>query len=273
LQDVHRDEDAIEALEQAAALFHRTASPVSVALARTTIADAKAGLGGQDVGAAADYEAAISILREDAPPQFATQAIVGRALLAEREADSETAIGYLMDAVATIGESESSDAASDLALGATIVFARRHPGEAANAVALVDRSQMPRAYVPDLGRAEATLREHMTASAIRRHAATGRRAGVKSVIDAIERIASVEGPRAQRQLRATYEHLTVREGQVLTLLADGRSDPDIATALGISGKTASVHVANIKAKLGSRSRIEAALTARDLLRARSDGTS
>jgi DNA-binding CsgD family transcriptional regulator/tetratricopeptide (TPR) repeat protein len=52
--------------------------------------------------------------------------------------------------------------------------------------------------------------------------------------------------------------LTDREREVLRLLADGQSNPEIARALFISPKTASVHVSNILAKLGVGGRVEAA---------------
>jgi predicted ATPase/DNA-binding CsgD family transcriptional regulator len=55
--------------------------------------------------------------------------------------------------------------------------------------------------------------------------------------------------------------LTPREQEVLALVASGMSDGEIATALVISKKTASVHVANIKAKLGASSRVEVATIA------------
>jgi hypothetical protein len=45
---------------------------------------------------------------------------------------------------------------------------------------------------------------------------------------------------------------------------EGRSNRQIAEQLFISGKTASVHVTNILAKLGVHSRLEAAATARRL---------
>ncbi|MEV5439255.1 AAA family ATPase [Streptomyces sp. NPDC052682] len=51
--------------------------------------------------------------------------------------------------------------------------------------------------------------------------------------------------------------LTAREQEVLRLLALGRSNRQIGEELFISGKTASVHVSNILAKLGAASRTEA----------------
>jgi DNA-binding CsgD family transcriptional regulator/tetratricopeptide (TPR) repeat protein len=58
--------------------------------------------------------------------------------------------------------------------------------------------------------------------------------------------------------------LTPREVEVLRLLVEGRSNRQIAEQLFISGKTASVHVTNILAKLGVHSRLEAAAAARRL---------
>ncbi len=58
--------------------------------------------------------------------------------------------------------------------------------------------------------------------------------------------------------------LTEREREILILLAAGRSNPEIAQALFISAKTASVHVSNILAKLGVSGRVEAAAVAHRL---------
>jgi DNA-binding NarL/FixJ family response regulator/tetratricopeptide (TPR) repeat protein len=62
----------------------------------------------------------------------------------------------------------------------------------------------------------------------------------------------------------TLAGLTPRELEVLRLLVEGRSNRQIADQLFISGKTASVHVTNLLAKLGVHSRLEAAATARRL---------
>ena len=59
--------------------------------------------------------------------------------------------------------------------------------------------------------------------------------------------------------------LTGREVEVLRLVAAGRSNREIAAALVISPKTASVHVSNILAKLGAATRTEAAVKAHQLL--------
>ncbi|TDD88955.1 LuxR family transcriptional regulator [Actinomadura rubrisoli] len=58
-----------------------------------------------------------------------------------------------------------------------------------------------------------------------------------------------------------FAALTVREREVLKLVAQGQGNRDIAAALFISPKTASVHVSNILAKLNVTSRTQAAALA------------
>ena len=67
------------------------------------------------------------------------------------------------------------------------------------------------------------------------------------------------------QVRQPFADLTPREREVLALLAEGRSDGEIAERLYISPKTASVHVASIKAKLEAESRVQLVLLARSIL--------
>jgi DNA-binding NarL/FixJ family response regulator len=55
--------------------------------------------------------------------------------------------------------------------------------------------------------------------------------------------------------------LSPRELEVIALVADGRSDGEIAAELFISKKTASAHVAHIKDKLGVGSRVDVAVAA------------
>jgi DNA-binding CsgD family transcriptional regulator len=63
---------------------------------------------------------------------------------------------------------------------------------------------------------------------------------------------------------ATTHRLTPREQEVLEHLVEGRTNRQIARALFISEKTASVHVSNIMSKLGAANRSEAAAIAHRL---------
>ena len=67
-----------------------------------------------------------------------------------------------------------------------------------------------------------------------------------------------------RAAEAARLGLTPREREVLGLVADGRSNRQIAEELYTSAKTASVHVSNILAKLGVPNRAEAAVAAHRL---------
>jgi len=55
--------------------------------------------------------------------------------------------------------------------------------------------------------------------------------------------------------------LTAREAEVLVRLGQGRSNPQIAAELQVSRKTVSSHLEHIYAKLGVKTRTEAALFA------------
>ena len=61
--------------------------------------------------------------------------------------------------------------------------------------------------------------------------------------------------------------LTPREAEVLFWVAQGKSNPDIATILGAAVRTVHKHVENIFRKLGCETRAAAAVTAQDTLRA------
>jgi DNA-binding CsgD family transcriptional regulator len=106
---------------------------------------------------------------------------------------------------------------------------------------------------------------------LREAAATAGRLGARPLLDDVQALAR----RARIDLDAAAGTdpaveqpvpfgLTDREREVLALVAAGRSNGQIANALFISPKTASVHVSNILAKLGVGGRIEAAAVAHRL---------
>lgn len=76
--------------------------------------------------------------------------------------------------------------------------------------------------------------------------------------EAIQALIQVEtAPRiSEEDLAAAFE-LTPREQEVLALLVEGLSNPDIADRLVISRSTAKAHVSNILSKMGVSSRAEA----------------
>jgi DNA-binding NarL/FixJ family response regulator len=102
---------------------------------------------------------------------------------------------------------------------------------------------------PDVARAEArTALEAFT------------RLDAPRLVDAAAAVLRRLGVRAVAARRSDGV-LTKREAEVLDLLGTGLSNPQIATRLYISRKTVEHHVGNILAKLGLRSRAEAAVHA------------
>ena len=95
-------------------------------------------------------------------------------------------------------------------------------------------------------------------------------AGQDEVLAAIRTVAAggaVFGPGVAARLLdrpAGGTGLTARESEVLALLADGRSNAEIARELGLSLKTVQNHVSNVLAKLQVRDRTQAALRMRGL---------
>jgi DNA-binding NarL/FixJ family response regulator len=96
-------------------------------------------------------------------------------------------------------------------------------------------------------------------------------AAQEDVLAAIRTVASGGGVfgagAAQRFLhgdRGVAATLTDREGQVLALIAEGRSNAEIARELDLSLKTVQNHVSHVLAKLQVRDRTQAALRMRGL---------
>ena len=82
--------------------------------------------------------------------------------------------------------------------------------------------------------------------------------------EAIVAMAEEAARQPQRRGAGILSALTARERQVLTLLADGKTDREIGEILFISRRTVNGHVANILSHLAVHSRHDAVARARDL---------
>ena len=65
------------------------------------------------------------------------------------------------------------------------------------------------------------------------------------------------GPSAKIEATLETEHLTLREVEVLRLMARGHRNKQVATLLNISEHTVKFHISSVMAKLGARTRTEA----------------
>jgi DNA-binding CsgD family transcriptional regulator len=68
--------------------------------------------------------------------------------------------------------------------------------------------------------------------------------------------------RSLHDAEALLTPLTLREEEVLRLMAAGLRNKEIAAQLGISERTATFHVGNVLAKFGADGRVEAIRIAR-----------
>jgi DNA-binding CsgD family transcriptional regulator/tetratricopeptide (TPR) repeat protein len=123
----------------------------------------------------------------------------------------------------------------------------------------------PRAAYARLREGQAALAEQLPrtriADALTTARATAASLGAQPLLDEIELIARrarVRSGDRERDVPAEVAELTSRELDVLRLIAEGRTNPEIGKLLYMSPKTASVHVSRILSKLGVKTRTEAA---------------
>jgi DNA-binding CsgD family transcriptional regulator len=136
-------------------------------------------------------------------------------------------------------------------------------GSVDQAVALLERAvEQHRAVDDPFGRARALL----AVGIVHRRARRKRIAGdaIRAALDGFEQLGAASwATRARGELgsiggRAREEGLTAAERRVATLVAEGRTNREVAVALFLGERTVAGHLTHIYAKLGVRSRTELA---------------
>jgi non-specific serine/threonine protein kinase len=107
------------------------------------------------------------------------------------------------------------------------------------------------------------LRAGLSADAVAAAWAAGRALSLDEALEEARQVTAVSSPdpSAKTQQQATSVALTRRERDVLRLVADGRTDREIAADLFISERTVEWHLTNVFQKLGVDTRTAAATQA------------
>jgi non-specific serine/threonine protein kinase len=107
-------------------------------------------------------------------------------------------------------------------------------------------------------RASARLRSLLGEAAYAREWERGASMGEEGISAAVTAVLDGADPNAAAPGRAATGGLTPREREVLCLMANGQTNQEIADVLFIGRRTVATHIEHIFAKLGARSRTEAA---------------
>ncbi|MFT4108042.1 ATP-binding protein [Propionicimonas sp.] len=190
-------------------------------------------------------------------------AVVEPAFAAAKEVGFDWPIGELGGWLVRVGELSTEDLRMALAAvpGTADPYRRQFAGDTSGALAAWELLGCPfEAAMTKLDSDDNALRAEAVGEL--------RRLGARAFADAAARRLRIDGvthiPRGVRPRTLNDpDGLTVREGEVLALLAEGRTNAEIASRLHLSVKTAGHHVSAILAKLGARTRTEAAAIARE----------
>jgi DNA-binding NarL/FixJ family response regulator len=271
LADAHwtagRSEEAMAAIVRAQEASERQGDRAGVATALSARGEYELNLGRTALGLA-HLDEAVAILRSTpGVPIFTTIALTVQAMGRALSGRLDDALEALAEAAERVETAEATEEVRSWLEAAAVVLESRHPASAARCLGALDRlrdeSGQPRVSDRVLDATASRIERAIGRPRLDRERSAGRAAEPMSLFRDLARLVRREaGPDAGR-LRAPFGSLTAREEQILAQLAAGRTDREIAAALGITAKTASVHVANLKAKLGVETRVEAALVARE----------
>ena len=273
LADAHwtagRTEEAMRAIVRSQEASERMEARAGVATTLSVRGEYELNLGRITDGVA-HLDEAVALFRETpGVPLFMTIALTVQAMGRALDGRAAEGMGILAEAATRVEAAEGAEEVHSWLEAAAIVLEPRHPIAAARSLGARDRLRdeigTPRVSDRLVEAAASRIERMLGKPRLTRERAAGRDADRMDLFRDLARLVRREaGPSAGR-VQAPFGQLTAREEQILAQLAEGRTDREIAAALGISPKTASVHVANLKAKLGVETRVEAALFARERL--------
>ncbi|MBA2382129.1 MAG: hypothetical protein H0V73_08465, partial [Chloroflexi bacterium] len=273
--DANRPTDALRALDRAQTTHERRGDRAGVAAVLTTRGEYELVLG-KTTAALEHLDRAVAILRDDPGlPFLATLAATSQATAQSLAGRTDDAIRTLSEVADRAAVAESAYDVDEWLASAAIVLQDRHPALAARCIGAVERTAAERG-LPRANQRLLDAAQRRAEGFIGRHRFDVERAAghgtERSLLFAkVARVARRESGPSRGGLLAPFGALSVREQEVLARLADGRTDREIATELQISPKTASVHVANLKAKIGVATRVEVGLYGRERLGRREVG--
>jgi predicted ATPase/DNA-binding CsgD family transcriptional regulator len=218
------------------------------------------------------------------PPRAVAHGEAARALAAEAGSRGPAAVAALLlgDAARERGElalaaeryrehlqlieprtaAASEDLARAVASVAVLAAARRQPRRAAVLLGIAERLRealglalaLPERVSEE--RAAASVRDQLGPDAFQQAVAAGRALALRDVVDEVRHVL---GPplRAPAPPDASASGLSRREVEVLRLIADGRTNRQIAETLFLSVRTVERHVTNLYGKIGAHGRAEA----------------
>ncbi len=263
-QDAGELEAALATLTGATAVARQVEDHFALAMNLANMAEGLLINGRLDDAETAVNEAA-AILAAVGPQRYTSFAIAIAAVIAARRGHMAIAVDRLAEAAA-VAEAMGGwdDRATIFDYAALVRLAGGRPRDAATLLGAADALRSPDADSSEpirspIGRiAAADIQTGLGARAAA--AIDGGRAR-----DPISLLAGLSAPAESGVVQGMHGRLSPREIEVLRLVADGATDRDIAAGLYISPKTASVHVSNLRAKLGVESRVELALEGQRLL--------
>jgi predicted ATPase/DNA-binding CsgD family transcriptional regulator len=269
---------AERAFREALASYRTVGDPEGIAMALSFL--------GSTANDRGDHQAArrfldegLDLLRQQRNPALLAYVLYLRALVAQAMADHPMALSYLTESLALIRDrGDRHGYAQNFEAMATSLVALARPEAAVRLLTAADSirtaiaSPLPPLETPAVVRATADARYALGDAAFLAAEDTGRALSPEQAIaEALAVAAAVATrddalstqPRTREAVAALPLgfDLTRREREILALLTQRLTDPEIADALFISAKTAGHHVSNILAKLDAKNRREAAALA------------